>query len=74
MEANAAGFLVFFANDADTPLFCASRAKDFLCDTLILVGISLSFSSVMISFPCVILLSRLEPVTQNFTSFVNCIV
>jgi hypothetical protein len=43
MEANAAGFLVLFAKDADTPLFCASRAKDFLGDTFKLACISFGF-------------------------------
>lgn len=69
MEANAAGFLVFFANDADIPLFCAS-----LGDIFKLACISFSFPSVTISLLCVIVLPRLEPVTRNLTSFVNCIV
>jgi hypothetical protein len=71
IDANAAGCLVSFANDADTPLFCASLVKNFL-DVFKLACFSFSFPLVRISSPCVLLLSRLEPVTRNLTSFVNC--
>jgi hypothetical protein len=50
VEANAAGFLVLFSNDADTPLFCAGRAKDFLGDTFKLTCISFSFPSEYIFY------------------------
>ena len=70
-EANAAVFLVLFTKEADTPLFCASRAKDFLGNTFKLTCISFSFPSVRFYLLCVILLST---VTRNLTSFVNCIV